>query len=257
MQERGGKVFLYSFLLIIVTYIVTFIMPMWGVTSLIMGVDESFIDKNIPYFELRDGKFFIEEPIVFSDPAGSTAVYITSDEAFPPEESRRILEDYAQGFIVDSERILIKQAFNEPQEFLWSAFPNTPEGSINRTYLYEIVPVIKTVFVILYIVTFAVYIGIYMFGTLVCTLIGYAFNAAVKAPVGFAQVYKLTAYARTVPIIVKMIFFLLPVSMSLHPAAFYVLFGLYMVWALLAVKKTSENKPDIESSDVRDLPEGN
>jgi hypothetical protein len=222
-----------------------------------MGIDESFVNENIPYFELRDGRFFIEEPIVFSDPAGSTALYITSDEAFPPEESRRVLEGYAQGFIIDSERIIIKQAFQEPQEFPWSSFPNTAGGAFDRTDLYEIVPVIKTVFVILYIIMFAVYIGIYMFGTLVCALIGFAFNAVIKAPVGFAQVYKMTAYARTVPIIVKMIFFLLPVSMSLHPAAFYVLFGLYMVWALLAVKKTSENKPDIDTPDVRDLPEGN
>jgi hypothetical protein len=222
-----------------------------------MGVDESFIENYIPYFELRDGSFFIEEPIVFSDPAGTTAVYITSDETFPPEESRRVLEDYAQGFIIDSERLIIKQAFQEPQEFLWASFPSTDEGSFNRANLYEIVPVIKTILVILYIIMFVAYIGIYMFGSLICALIGLAFSAVIKAPVGFAQVFKLTAYARTVPIIVKMIFFMLPFSMTLHWAAFYVLFGLYMVWALLAVKKTSENKPDIDIPDVRDLPEGN
>jgi hypothetical protein len=222
-----------------------------------MGVDERFIDNYIPYFELRDGRFFIEEPIIFSDPAGSTAVYITSDEAFPPEESRRVLEDYAQGFIIDSERLIIKQAFQTPQEILWSSFPRTGENSFDRADLYEIVPVIKFIFVILYIVMFVVYIGIYMFGSLICALIGFAFSVVIKAPVGFAQVFKLTAYARTVPIIVKMIFFMLPFSMSLHPAAFYILFGLYMVWALLAVKKTSENKPDIDMPDVRDLPEGN
>jgi hypothetical protein len=222
-----------------------------------MGIDERFIENNIPYFELRDGRFFIEEPIIFSDPAGSTAVYITSDEAFPPEESRRVLEDYAQGYIIDSERLIIKPAFQTPQEILWSSFTSTEAGSFDRADLFDIVPLIKAIFVILYIITFVVYIGIYMFGSLICARIGLAFSAVIKAPVGFVQVFKLTAYARTVPIIVKMIFFTLPFSMTLNPAAFYIIFGLYIVWALLAVKKTSENKPDIDRPDVRDLPEGN
>jgi hypothetical protein len=222
-----------------------------------MGMDEAFIEKNVPYFELADGRFFIEEPIIFSDPAGSTAVYITSDEVFPPERSREVLSDYAQGFIIDSERMIIKQAFQQPQEILWASVPSVDGSNFDRSDLYGFMPVLKTVIAVMYVLVFVLYIGIYMFGVLVCTLLGMAINAIIKAPAGFSQIYKLTAYARTVPIIVKMIFFMLPVGMTLHPTLFYVLFGVYMVWALLAVKKASEIKPDADVVDVRDYSEGN
>jgi hypothetical protein len=257
MQERGRKVFLYSFLLIIFTYLCTFVYPLWGHVSLLMGIDEAFINENIPYFELADGRFFIEEPIVFSDAAASTAVYITSDEEIPPEKSLEVLSGYAQGFVIDSQRMIIKQAFQQPREILWSSIPATDGSVFNRADLHDLLPVLKAALVIMYIIVFVLYIGIYMFAVLVCSLLGMAINTVIKAPVGFPQMFKLAAYARTVPIIVKMILFVLPFGMTLHPMLFYALFGLYMVWALLAVKKASEIKPDFEATDVRDYSENN
>jgi hypothetical protein len=132
--------------------------------------------------------------------------------------------------------MLIKQATGTVTEYPFSMMPD-----FSRDILYDFIPMVKILVVFVYIFVFIAYVGIYMFGSLMCALLGQVLNLIVKAPVTFGGMFKLTAYARTAPILLKM-FFALVMPVSLHFIFFYALFSVYMTWALKEIKKGGETQ---------------
>jgi hypothetical protein len=233
VREKSGKVFLYSTLLIVITYIVTFVVPASGFLALLFGIDQAAVDERVPYFELSNGRFYIAETVEHIDETGMMLFFATSEIPVSMEQAREALRDYFQGIIITRDSMMIKN-MNQIQEF---DFASMQGASITRDNLYNMIPMIKFAVIFIYILMAAVYIGVYCFAWLVCSVIGMLVNVFIKAPAGFNEIFKLTAYARTAPILVKMLFFLMPFSFALHFTFFYLIFIFYMVMALLAMRK--------------------
>lgn len=233
-RSHGGKVFLYSLLLVVVTYVVTFIIPTAELLPYIFKIDTNLVDEYVPYFEISNGQFYIEEEFYYEDEDSSIIIYATSDQTIPTETAFEILNAYMQGFIITSDEIVMKQAGGGVTNYTFDMMPE-----LSRQDLYELIPVIKVLTVVLYLLVLVGYLAVYMFGTLVCAIIGQLINLVVKAPVTFGSVFKMSAYARTTPIVIKMLFFGFT-SFTLNFVLFYVLFGVYMFMGLKAVKREAD-----------------
>jgi hypothetical protein len=231
-RGSGGKVFLYSFLLIVITYIVTFAVPSASVAPYIYGIDKSVVDEYVPWFELKNGRFDVEREFLYEDDFGMVLIYATPDENFDTSRANDVLGSFFQGFVFSPGAMVLKQAGGQIIEYSLSA---APELSISRDYLYTLIPLVKFLVVFMYILVFVIYIVAYMIGWLVCSAAGAAINAIIRAPISFGEVFRLTAYARTVPLVIKTALYLIP-GYSMNFWLFYVLFAVYMLLALRAVK---------------------
>jgi hypothetical protein len=230
IQSGGGKIFLYSLLMTVIVYLSTFVVPTWEGFGYVFRLDTSFVDEHVPWFEVRNGQFFIEEEFLFDDYNMGFLFYATSDYYISSQQARDVLRGYTQGIIIGPDRMVIKQFGNNFQEY-----EITPVLEFSRNDLYTFIPIVKFILVFVYVLVFLVLLAAYMVGVLFCTLLGMAVNAYVKAPAGFHEIFKLTTYARTVPILVRTLFFFLPFGFNF--VFFYLLFGVYIFMALTEMKK--------------------
>jgi len=234
LKMSGGRVFVYSLCMVLLTYVVTFIIPTAGILPAIYKIDRQTVDENVPYFEIRGGRFYIAEDVEYADEAGTLLIYATSKNPVSMEQAREVLRGYMQGFVISSESLLIKN-LNQIQEF---NFASMSEFAFTREDVYPLLPAVKVFVVAIYLFAAAAYVGAYFIGWVVCALLGFIVNSFAKAPVGFKEIFYLSAFGRTAPIILKMISFMLFAN-GLHFTLFYALFVLYIVFALISVRADS------------------
>jgi hypothetical protein len=122
-----------------------------------------------------------------------------------------------------------------PQGGAFQEFELSQLNDFNRADLYDLIPLVKRIANLSYPVVLLLFLAGYMVGVLSCTLVGLFMNLFVKAPVQFEEIFKLAAYGRTAPVILRAFFGLIP-GMSLGFWPFYILFAVYMLFALRAVK---------------------
>jgi hypothetical protein len=139
-RSHGGKVFLYSFILIVITYIVTFVVPSASVMPYFFGIDEQAVDDYIPRFELKNGRFNIEREFLYEDDLGMMLIYATPDVNFDTSRARDVLGSFYQGFVFCPDTVVMKQAGGQINEY---SLGLSSEFGFTRDDLYRFIPLLK------------------------------------------------------------------------------------------------------------------
>lgn len=221
----NGKVFLYVLLISLISYLLTFAWPMGSLFAQ-FGSLESITDEYVPEFTLSRDGFYCEEEYYIDQP--DALLVIDCNAVYSPQD----LYGYPQGVIMDAEKMMSVTNNSAPSTLYYSELE---EFSLSKADIYSFLPALKVIIFVTFILTYVIYCVSYLFGSLMCCLIAMIINSVLGTKLLFGDLFRLTVYARTIPVILKGVISAVSVF-SLPFMLFYVIFIVLMVYVLNTIK---------------------
>jgi len=166
--------------------------------------------ENSPEFRLKEGTFWVEEVISFIDEEESLFILVdTSGTSNVDLES--VFEKYVYAVYIDSEKVVINQnqTYDEPISFEWK---NVKIDFDRKTVTKWLNIFITLMFVLLYFIQL---ISFYA-GALIFSLINKVISLCMGSNLTFGELYVLTLFSRTLPLLLKSIFSLFSVTVPFY-----------------------------------------
>lgn len=238
IKNRFGKVFVHILLLAVISQLV--------LCASIYSIFEN--SGSISEIIERIPEFYIENGIAYTDFKVNTitddgiCIIIDTDDIISLEDAN----EYRECYIIDAEKVIAKKDF-KIQSFSFSDFNI---DYFDNESLQVLVPIAKILIVIMCVIIF---IGLLMWAflsILILTAIAAIISAMIKKNLAFGELYRLSAYAMTLPFIIKKVFnmFLSPLLGISMPFVIYAV--LTIVFVCLAL-----NKADYKDEEEMQLPE--
>ncbi|MEY8338224.1 DUF1189 domain-containing protein [Lachnospiraceae bacterium 62-35] len=237
LDRKAWQVILYGVLLIAVYFLLANVLPMVRFQRM-YGNFQALVERHIPEFELKNGRFYME-PVFFLD---ESRIYVDVDTSMEwvsarQDEVMNILKDryYMTVIISDSRNMAVKS--NDDIQFI--DFQNLYGMNFGKKDLYRFIPVINTVITLGMILWYLFDIALFFFGILILSLIGLGIKSAIGGDLSFGKIYCLSVYARTLPLMIKMLLALVHIRIP-----FFWLMSIAISAAYLnaAFKKLQEEK---------------
>ncbi len=243
LKNRKRRVFFYGFLLATLCYLLSTVLPI-AKFQIETGGFVKIIDETVPDFSLKDGKLDVPEKVEI-DESGLYFYINTRDYRIDGAAAREKLSGYQTALIADADHLIVKSngqiqtlAFAE----LLDDIPITKKDFLEILGPYVTI-VMVVVLVMLYLFSVAAFFG----GALFTALLGMIAASMLRAQIPFGSLYQMSVYARTTPMLLKMLSAVFGFSI---PGFFLLNFGIsvaYLVGAIKAWKREQDNKPDLES----------
>lgn len=231
-KESIGKAFLYLIKLTIIFGTVSMVNPMLLFDR---GIDQAqvFFQEKIPYFVFENGELNVsgEQPFIWEDEAKDLILVMDTSGRVGPE----ILADYREGFYITKDHAVYKPNGIEKREF---DFSQLKEAKFTKDDVAAWIPNLKWFGILLVI-----------FG-LIAFLIGKIWSALWIAVLGllicsgnyrFAELYKLSVYALTLPIIIKSLNALLWIAVPWFGLIYYGIASFYIWKAIESCNRNPAN----------------
>lgn len=211
---RGGKSFLYIFLIFTLSYAIFTINA--GVrTHQVLTQVQQAIQADVPDFRLEDGRFFFAGPQPYRvEEEGFVFIIDTTGETV-----REDLAGVLSGLLI-TETELITVSGGRMEIFPFDQVPIT----ITKDQVIEFIPNITGLLYIALAIWYFFAFGGKLFGILILALIGMIAAGIFNQKLTFGQLWNIAIYASTLPILVK----------AFHAVAGYPLAGWFFIlyWAL-------------------------
>lgn len=214
---------LYLFLFSSLTWLLGFVGIYQNVSQ---GIEEiqSKITNELPDFMFAQGVLKVNGPmpvILYKD-LESIVVLDTSGNT---DES--ILTPYHSGMLILADRMVNKRDQARTEEIQYTLFSGV---SFSKETMVSWIPYLKWIQFPIALITFLYSFIAYLINALWVTLIGFLLNLFIKTKITFVEMYKMSVYALTLPLILDT---LSPyVGIVLPGLIFYVVAGLYLALAL-------------------------
>lgn len=236
LKNKGGKVFLY---IMFVVFIYTCIANAKAIPGTKIFIEEAreFIEYELPYFELKNGEFYIEEPVYLED----DKTFVSADcengsyiKQYDKSEWMQMLADYDSAIMLDTSTILIKdEAQIEMMDF-------ARNFSFSRDSLYDLIESAYVIVGIYLILAYIFNILKFLFATLIVALVGLIIDSFVGYGLTYGQLFKLSIYAKTCMLIIKALFKLFGINFFGFTLLAIVISGVYLGCALSGMKNKDE-----------------
>ena len=226
MRNKGGKIFGAGLLIATIYFMISSLLP---VGFFMLGGGFRGLIEEIPDFKLEDGILEIEESFKFEE--AGTMVYIDTDPEFVfynLEELEEKLDGYYQVILMDSEKIIIKDG-GDIQEMPYSALG----FDFERDDLLRLAPYVYIFGFLILVFGYIFDVAFFFLGVVFVALIGMIIASAMDKKLTFGQLYKMSVYSRTVPLLLKALVSLLPFSI---PMFWVINFGISAVILIFAIK---------------------
>lgn len=233
IKNKRRKVFLAGFVLMVLYFSLTMIIPFLRFQFKTGGFVK-IIEDYIPDFKLSEGTLWVEKPVEYEQ--GGMYIYINTspDTSFyDADEIGDYISDYYQVILMDSQKIIIKNK-GEITGRYFSDFDFT----FSREELQQWVPRAYLIVIAFMILAFIFMTGLFFFGVLVVALIGMIAASCLKYRLTFGQLYQMSVYARTLPLLLKAVVSFLPFSI---PMFGIINFGISVLFLILAIQKMKES----------------
>ncbi len=198
LKNKTGKVILYVLVLILLYTILTQTLTVIGASKVVVDIRDELAE--MPDFEIRSGKFQIEEPLYFDE--DSVLVRMESEVGNYIMEYNQaywedMLESYEAVLLMDESSFLLKseeemQIYNYPENF-----------TISRDVIYEKIDYIYIFVAICLVFGYVFSIIGYLLSALVVALIGMIICSFMRHKLTFGQIYRFSLYAKTLPLLIK------------------------------------------------------
>lgn len=232
LQNKKGKVFGFGTLLILFYFMITMFIPSLIQMVAPNGVLHTIVE-NIPEFELKDGYLQVEDTFEYDE--GGVYVDIDTDPEwvfYSADEMIPYLNDYTDAILIDSEKMIVKSN-GQVQELKFSDI----EGEFTRDDLLQFVPWIYVIYVICMIFFYLWEAALFFLGVLFVAALGMIVASVMKVSLTFGQIYLISVYSRTLPLIIKAVLSFLPVHV---PFFWLVNFGLSVFILGMAMRKLQD-----------------
>lgn len=231
LRQSFGKAVGYLILLAFLMSIVVFV-PFYKITMDMTSSVLSFITE-MPDFKLTGGRLEVygDMPIVI-DEANLPVVIDTN-----PGVEDSILSQYDNVLLFTSDKVVVKSYVNR-QEFLFDSF----EGfEITKAMILDATPVIKAYINFMFIFTFifmsAFFVGAKFISALFVSIIGMIANSSLKTNLTYKNIYKLSIFSMTLPLIICTIIDALMLGIPFVSVLFYIGSGIYIFGAVKSIRK--------------------
>lgn len=191
-QRKSGTVVRYVSILILLTTVMTALIPMLGF-SISVGGYENFFKNQIPPFELKDGTFHIENKIdinlgAITYVADSNVEAYTKDDVDPTK--------IQQVFISKS-----NIAVYEFGRFFTISLEQLKGITLTNDTLVNFIPYIYVIEAICLFVIFLIQCGSFALSAFFYSLLGKLMCTSKKIELTFSQIFKISVYAKTLAVI--------------------------------------------------------
>jgi len=196
LKESGGKAVLYLFLVTLILGCIGRIRTVYDFANLRDKAKDA-INKEVRDFKFENGKLSVDGnmPIIIKEDDGS--VFIIDTAGSTPESS---LDQYKKGVYVSDTKIINKKNSSQKEEINLSTYK---ELTFEKSDVLKIIDKAKVFNIFIIICGTAWFFLKQFIFALFTALLALIVNAFIKANVNFGEVYKLTLYALTVPIILN------------------------------------------------------
>lgn len=228
IREKPGRAVVYLLLLGLIMGVFSLVTPMLDYNRAISEFMLDF-DKKVPDFTFGNGKLTVEGnmPIILGE--GSSTVII--DTSGRTDES--ILDDYDNAILITSDRMIQKNYANKQV----TSFSLIQGIGFDREDLRRALPIVKIMTVFIAIFGLIFFICAKYISALVVSLAGLIINAATGTGLTYADVFKISAYSLTLPVLIGTMIDLSGVPVPYLTVIFYVVAIVYVWGAINAVKK--------------------
>lgn len=232
-SNKKGKVFLFGFLLLLIYFIITIIVPMakWQITD---GGLSGMLKNYVPDFELSNGRLWVEREVGYE--ISDVYFYINTSPdyiLYDINEIKPLLSKYRTAVLMDSEKAIIKSK----GEVSVIYFNEYPDVTYTRMDLMDYAPYIYLFFLILILLIF-IFMGIGVFlGALIVAVIGMIVTSCMQYKLTFGQLYTLSLHTRTPSLLLKAILSFVPIAI---PFFFIINFAISICYLAGAIHKLKE-----------------
>lgn len=232
LRQSTGRVVAYLMLLSFLAAISVSISWFTMANEIIDAISVDVIE-NIPEFNFENGKLdvYAEMPIVID---GNVPVVI---DTRPGINEEQILYQYDNVILITRDK-MIQKSYLKREELSWSMYGNM---TMNRESLVRIIPMLKSTFVVvfsIFIVIFALFfIAGKFISALIVSLIGKAANSARNTNLTYRNIFKISVYSMTLPLIAGTILDILHVNVPYMWVLYYVASGVYVIGAINSIKR--------------------
>lgn len=198
LKNKTGKVVLYVTVLILIYFAIANLRTIPATMDVVSELQEAVM--LFPNFELHAGKLQMEESFYYTE----DGVQIMMESEFgsylrevPEAEWRDILYDKDLVFVADETTVLIK---NDGDINLYD-YPDDFE--ISRAWVYEKIDYIYLIMVVFLLFSYLFSLAGYLLGAVFVALVGMIMCSFMNQKLTFGQLYLLSLYAKTLPLLIK------------------------------------------------------
>lgn len=241
LKDKKRKTFLFGFLLVLIYYLVTIILPFVRFQVSTGGI-MSLVDDVLPEFTISDNKLWVDSEFEL-DESGVYVYVNTEGQGLSEDEIRRHLRRDDTVLIANADSVVIKE--NGRIQYV-ELSDLDPDLEITKTGLINMFGPFVTIGIaaVLVIIFICMQAG-FFFGVLFIGLFGMIVASCMHSKLTFGQLYKLGIYSRTTPLLIKAVFSFLPVGI---PFYFIISTGISLMYLAGAIRRMEE--PDLEGRPV-------
>lgn len=237
-ENSWPKTLLYGVLLGTIVIFVTLFLPLLMLLVPAGGM-EGLAREYVPEFVLEGDEFWIEEPVEYtqySPGQGNILVKADSDRPITEEMTRVDLLAYDQALVIDAHHVLLKLQ-GQVRTFTYSEI-GIGDWTKERL-IKEAMPYIKVIFWGVDLILWWVLLLAFFGGALMIAWIGKLMVSMQGKEISFGSLYKIAIYTRTAPLLLKMIYMWIPVTIP-----FFVLINMgiscFYMWKAIEVADEDE-----------------
>lgn len=235
LKESGGRAVLYLLFLCLIFGGIGTIKTIYEFNKVVSEV-EALLKEKVPNFTLKNGELNVEGemPIILNERGPSVVIIDTSDKA---DES--ILDKYQDGLFISKTKFIQKQGSYKRQETSFASFRGM---TLTKTDVQGYVGYSIFLKVAIGILSPILFFISKFFSAFIITILALIVNGFYKAKVTFGQIYKLSIYALTLPIIIKVFFTVTTLYFGFFWVVYY---GVALLYLILALKSINKNQQEI------------
>lgn len=231
ISQKMGRTVVYLLLLSLIIGLIGIIQPMVETNNMIGQVIEG-IEDVIPDFTFENGKLDVhaEMPIIIGE-SGSTIIIDTSGAT-----NESILDSYDNAILILENRMIQKNFANQQV----TDFSMLQGIRLDRDSVKNMLPLIKWFMLILFIILPPFIIAGRFLSALLVSIIGIIINSARNTGLPYRDIFSISAYALTLPLIICTILDIAGVPFLLSTLVYYLIAAIYTWGAINSIKRHTE-----------------
>lgn len=235
LKETGGKAVLY---LLLISLLLGAIGAIRGSVEAYDGISKftKMYNDQCPNFELKNGELSVEGkmPLVLSNDKDNYVVIDTTNNTKPD-----ILKSHSKGILILKDKMIQKENEIQTRETDFKSFQGT---TINKSIINRYLPYVNIIIPFIFLGNmFGYFIG-GLLSSLFLALFALIINGIFKTKLTYGQLYRLSIYALTTPIIISTLFKIFNLEhFSFYWLVYHIIAYIYIGFALNKLKNYQNN----------------
>lgn len=238
LKQSMGKAVLY---LLLICIIFGGISAIKDIVASEQGINTLSIDlkDKVPDFTFKNGELNVDGamPIIFDDDKGDPIIINTDIAA-----DKSLLDKYSSGTLITKTELFQKLSPTSSKE---TSFESLKTITFTKATLSGWLNLAKVLVFLIILIEPLFFFGFKFIAAFVISIIGLLLNAIFKSELSFKELYKLSIYAITLSIIIKVGFKLLGFPTGIFSIFSLIYYGIGVIYLGLALKSINQNEQKV------------